>query len=85
MESKATNTPTDQKTELAELKRSNAMAIHLYKACESDMEVLMTLYNEVSDLYSKLYEQHKTKISETVEQLKKAREERLKISTSKSG
>lgn len=71
----------DTQTELSDLKRSNAMAIHLYKACEGDLDVLLGLYIEVSELYNKLYEQHNAKVNDTIEQLKKAREERLKISS----
>lgn len=81
MESKQNDSFESLKKELDDLRRSNSVAIQLYKATESDLEVLITQHKEVMAMYEKLNEAHLGKIRETMDMLNKAREERSKITS----
>lgn len=51
---------TDSKTPVVEdietIKRSNALAIHLYKTAESDLSIIMKQHSDLIKVYSKMCE-----------------------------
>lgn len=60
MDPQTQTTTTSTSDELELIKRSNSLAIHLYKTAESDVTMLLKQTEDLVEVYSKLLEKHLT-------------------------